>query len=91
VGRSCAAARAWVHSFVLNVYSRCYGRWQRSGNAPTDLVLDALKMALGSRRHGADRQLLKRVDAIQERLQFFARDEVIEVDPGKARLIRLMM
>jgi len=45
-------------SFVLDVYSRrCVG-WQLSSNMRTDLVLDALRMALGTRRHGADLQLI---------------------------------
>ena len=58
--------RSWegvgFFSFVLDVYSRrCVG-WQLSGNMRTDLVLDALKMALGTRRHGADLQLIHHSD-----------------------------
>ena len=49
-------------SFVLDVYSRrCVG-WQLSSNMRTDLVLDALKMALGTRRHGADLELVHHSD-----------------------------
>jgi putative transposase len=49
-------------SFVLDVYSRrCVG-WQLSSNMRTDLVLDALRMALGTRRHGADLQLIHHSD-----------------------------
>ena len=49
-------------SFVLDAYSRrCVG-WQLSSNMRTDLVLDALKMALGSRRHGADLELVHHSD-----------------------------
>ena len=49
-------------SFVLDVFSRrCVG-WQLSGNMRTDLVLDALKMALGTRRHGADLELVHHSD-----------------------------
>jgi len=49
-------------SFVLDVYSRhCVG-WQLSGNMRTDLVLDALRMALATRRHGADLQLIHHSD-----------------------------
>jgi putative transposase len=49
-------------SFVLDVYSRrCVG-WQLAGNMRTDLVLDALRMALGTRRHGADLQLIHHSD-----------------------------
>ena len=49
-------------SFVLDVFSRrCVG-WQLSSNMRTDLVLDALKMALGTRRHGADLELVHHSD-----------------------------
>ena len=49
-------------SFVLDVYSRrCVG-WQLSSSMRTDLVLDALKMALGTRRHGADLELVHHSD-----------------------------
>jgi putative transposase len=71
--------RSWegvgFFSFVLDVYSRrCVG-WQLAGNMRTDLVLDALRMALGTRRHGADLQLGLRergpdwVSAARRRLQ----------------------
>jgi len=58
--------RSWegvgFFSFVLDVYSRrCVG-WQLSGNMRTDLVLDALRMALATRRHGADLQLVHHSD-----------------------------
>ena len=58
--------RSWegvgFFSFVLDVYSRrCVG-WQLSGNMRTDLVLDALRMALSTRRHGADLQLIHHSD-----------------------------
>ncbi|MDQ3091579.1 MAG: IS3 family transposase [Actinomycetota bacterium] len=58
--------RSWegvgFFSFVLDVYSRrCVG-WQLSGNMRTDLVLDALRMALSTRRHGADLQLVHHSD-----------------------------
>ena len=49
-------------SFVLDAFSRrCVG-WQLSSNMRTDLVLDALKMALGTRRHGADLELVHHSD-----------------------------
>jgi transposase InsO family protein len=58
--------RSWegagFFSFVLDVFSRrCVG-WQLSGNMRTDLVLDALKMALATRRHGADLELVHHSD-----------------------------
>ena len=62
-GRSAAHCEGvGFFSFVLDVYScRCVG-WQLSGNMRTDLVLDALRMALGTRRHGADLQLIHHSD-----------------------------
>jgi len=49
-------------SFVLDVYSRRIVGWQLSSNMRTDLVLDALKMAVGTREHGADTQLVHHSD-----------------------------
>ncbi|MCW2984604.1 MAG: subunit of transposase [Conexibacter sp.] len=49
-------------SFVLDVYSRRVVGWQLASHMRTDLVLDALKMALGTRRHGADLQLIHHSD-----------------------------
>lgn len=49
-------------SFVLDVYSRRVVGWQLASHMRTDLVLDALKMALGTRRHGADVQLVHHSD-----------------------------
>lgn len=49
-------------SFVLDAFSRrCVG-WQLASHMRTDLVLDALKMALGTRRHGADLKLVHHSD-----------------------------
>ena len=45
-------------AFVLDVYSRRIVGWQLAGHMRTDLVLDALRMALARRRHGADVQLV---------------------------------
>lgn len=50
---SCWEGRAYW-SFVLDVYSRMIVGWQLSARMRTDLVLDALRMALGSRQPGAD-------------------------------------
>ncbi|WP_354698581.1 IS3 family transposase ISBt3 [Paraconexibacter sp. AEG42_29] len=49
-------------SFVLDVYSRRIVGWQLASHMRTDLVLDALKMALGTRPHGADVQLIHHSD-----------------------------
>jgi putative transposase len=58
--------RSWdgvgYFSFVIDVYSRRIVGWQLSSNMRTNLVLDALKMALGTRRHGADIKLVHHSD-----------------------------
>ena len=58
--------RSWdgvgYFSFVIDVYARRVVGWQLSSNMRTDLVLDALKMALGRRRHGADVKLVHHSD-----------------------------
>ena len=50
-------------SFVIDVFSRMIVGWQLAGNMRTDLVLDALRMALGLRAPGADFQLVAHTDA----------------------------
>jgi putative transposase len=45
-------------AFVLDAYSRMIVGWQLAGHIRTDLVLDALKMALGQRGPGADVELV---------------------------------
>jgi putative transposase len=50
-------------SFVLDVYSRRVVGWQFSTSMRTDLVLDALRMALTRRAAGADVQLIHHSDA----------------------------
>jgi putative transposase len=50
-------------SFVIDVYSRMIVGWQLAANMRTTLVLDALRMALGLRQHGADVQLVAHSDA----------------------------
>jgi len=41
-------------AFVIDVWSRMIVGWQLAAHMRTDLVLDALRMALGTRAHGAD-------------------------------------
>ena len=41
-------------SFAIDVFSRMLVGWQLASHMRTDLVLDALRMALGLRRPGAD-------------------------------------
>jgi transposase InsO family protein len=50
-------------SFVIDVYSRRIVGWQFASHMRTDLVLDALRMALTRRQHGADVDLIHHSDA----------------------------
>jgi transposase InsO family protein len=50
-------------AFVIDVYSRMVVGWQLAGHMRTDLVLDALRMALGVRGPGADVELMHHSDA----------------------------
>ena len=50
-------------SFVIDVFSRMIVGWQLASNMRTDLVLDALRMALGLREPGADFELVAHTDA----------------------------
>jgi putative transposase len=50
-------------AFVIDVYSRRIVGWQLAPHMRTDLVLDALRMALSRRRAGADVTLVHHSDA----------------------------
>ena len=50
-------------SFVIDAYSRRIVGWQFAGHMRTDLVLDALRMALTRRKAGADVALVHHSDA----------------------------
>jgi len=50
-------------SFVIDAYSRRIVGWQFAGHMRTDLVLDALRMALTRRDAGADVALVHHSDA----------------------------
>jgi putative transposase len=50
-------------AFVIDVYSRRVVGWQLAGHMRTDLVLDALRMALSRREPGADVRLVHHSDA----------------------------
>lgn len=50
-------------SFVIDVFSRRIVGWQLADHMRTDLVLDALRMALARRRRGADVELVHHSDA----------------------------
>src|SRR3954454_7429730 len=49
-------------AFVLDAYSRVIVGWQLAGHMRTDLVLDALRMALHRREPGADVELIHHSD-----------------------------
>jgi putative transposase len=50
-------------SFVIDAYSRMIVGWQFTDHMRTDLVLDALRMALATREAGADVGLIHHSDA----------------------------
>ena len=50
-------------AFVIDVFSRRIVGWQFASSMRTDLVLDALRMALTRRDHGADLELVHHSDA----------------------------
>jgi putative transposase len=50
-------------AFVIDVYSRAVVGWQFADHMRTDLVLDALRMALAQRGPGADLKLVHHSDA----------------------------
>jgi putative transposase len=49
-------------AFIIDAFSRRVVGWQLAAHMRTDLVLDALRMALGTREHGADFQLVAHTD-----------------------------
>ena len=49
-------------AFLIDVFSRMIVGWQLASHMRTDLVLDALRMALGTRQPGADVQLVAHTD-----------------------------
>ena len=63
---TCRYLRCWegivYFAFVLDVYSRRVVGWQLAGHMRTDLVLDALRMALGTREPGAEFRLVAHTD-----------------------------
>ena len=58
--------RSWegisYFAFVLDAFSRRVVGWQLASHMRTDLVLDALRMALGQREPGADFELVAHTD-----------------------------
>jgi transposase InsO family protein len=66
-------------SFVIDVYSRAVVGWQFADHMRTDLVLDALRMALAQREPGADVQIVHHSDAGGQ-LQFNRSSQRLVVD-----------
>ena len=66
MGRRLSYLRCWegvvFFAFVIDAYSRRVVGWQLAGHMRTTLVLDALRMALGRRRAGADVALVHHSD-----------------------------
>jgi len=58
--------RSWegrmYFAFLIDVFSRMIVGWQLATHMRSDLVLDALRMALGTRQAGADVQLVQHTD-----------------------------
>jgi putative transposase len=75
----CWEARLFF-AFILDVFSRMIVGWQLAGHMRTDLVLDALRMALGTRPHGADFQLVAHTDAGS---QYTSDDYTQQLDDAK--------
>jgi transposase InsO family protein len=63
-------------SFVLDAFSRRVVGWQFSASMRTDLVLDALRMALTRRSAGADVQLIHHSDAGSQYTSFAFQQEL---------------
>jgi transposase InsO family protein len=67
-------------AFVIDVFSRRVVGWQLAGHMRTDIVLDALRMALGTRDHGAESRLVAHTDRGSQYLG--------SLHPGPRRLSR---
>ena len=63
LGPSQASAASVFFAFVTDVCSRRIVGCQLASHMRTDLALDALRMVLGTRRPGADVQLVHHSDA----------------------------
>jgi putative transposase len=90
-------------AFVIDVWSRRVVGWQLAGHMRTDLVLDALRMALARRRTGADVELVHHSDAgsqggfkwslqrlEREELRWGSRGGVGRIGRGGRRSVRLV-
>jgi putative transposase len=91
---ACAPDRLWVgdftylrtwegklyFAFVIDVYSRMIVGWQLACHMRTDLVLDALRMALAVRTPGADFTLVAHTD---QGSQYTSEDYTQQLDDAK--------
>jgi len=73
--------RSWegmsFFAFVIDAFSRKVVGWQLASHMRTDLVLDALRMALGQREPGADLELVAHTDRGS---QYTSADHTRELD-----------
>jgi transposase InsO family protein len=67
-------------SFVIDAFSRMIVGWQFAANMRTDLVLDALRMALTTRDPGAEVTLIHHSDAGSQYLSFGYNQELDDHD-----------
>jgi putative transposase len=67
-------------SFVIDVYSRMIVGWQFASHMRTDLVLDALRMALAIRQPGADFTLISHSD---QGSQYVSEDYTQQLDDAR--------
>ena len=67
-------------SFVIDAFSRMIVGWQFAANMRTDLVLDALRMALTTRDPGADVTLIHHSDAGSQYLSYDYNQELDDHD-----------
>jgi putative transposase len=69
-------------SFIIDVFSRMIVGWQLATHMRTDLVLDALRMALATRQPGADFTLVSHSD---QGSQYLSEDYTQLLDDAKVR------
>ena len=67
-------------AFVIDAFSRMIVGWQFAANMRTDLVLDALRMALTTRAPGADVELIHHSDAGSQYTSFDYNQELNDYD-----------
>jgi putative transposase len=77
-------------AFLIDVFSRMIVGWQLAGHMRTDLVLDAVRMALGTRQPGADVELVHHTDqgsqgGINRSSQHWLVDMIVDARPVPRR------